>query len=343
VDDAAQQILALTRVVSDADAAQPGKPVTVEVLPGFSGVVPSTATLNNVNLNGALGSLGALTGAITGKLDSLVAPVTLTVTFAVKRDGQPVAQDEFVASPPIGVAGSDSDPLNVAFLLRPPLTDDTTFVDAFNYEIDVKIHIAVEGLQADKTVTVPVVMPPIEIPALCLLSKHTNFDLIDGDDGGSLVVMVRASSQLRELGTVVATINKVMGLLKTVKSVLDLGSLFLDTLGEVATLIGMMPTVYFSIGNIPDLDDNGISFEDDASALLVIGLKGTQVTLFSDEGFDTGGIDEEHSTFTVNEIMLPGGVGSGIGMLRMDSFGDWQTDAGDNMNDDTASVRWGKV
>jgi hypothetical protein len=186
-------------------------------------------------------------------------------------------------------------------------------------------------------------MPPIQIPALGLLSKHANFDLIEGDEGGSLVVMLRASSPLRELGTVVTTINEVMGLLKTLKTVLDVGGVFIDTLGEVATLIGEIPTVYFAIGNIPNLDDNGISFEDDASALLIIGAVGTTVTLFSDEGFDTGGLDEEHSTFTVDEIVLPGGIASGIGMKRLNSFGDWQTDAGDNMNDDTASVRWGKV
>ncbi|PCE34426.1 hypothetical protein [Burkholderia ubonensis] len=342
----ATQILDLTRVVTDADDAQPGKPVQISVLPGFSSSLPTTTTLNGVTLSGALvGALpSSLTGTITGVLNTLVDPVTLKVTYQVKKDGMPVATTDFTATPPIAVASVPSDPLNVAFLLKPPVGEDTSATEPSHYQIDVNLTVTVEGVSESKTITVPIDMPAIQIPALLLLGKHANFAAYDGDNPGSLFVMVRASSPLRELGEVVAALNRLMGLLKTVKSVLDVGSVFLDTLGYAATLIGTIPTIYFSVGNTPNLDGEGLSFEDDASALLLIGVKDTKVTLYSDGGFEKGGIDEEYSVFTVDEIAISG-IPTGLGLIKIDTFVglDWQTDKGDHMNDDTSSVRWGGI
>ena len=103
-------------------------------------------------------------------------------------------------------------------------------------------------------------MLALQIPALLLLGKHANFATYDGDDAGSLFVMVRASSPLRELGTVVSTLNHLMGLFEDLKSVLDFGSDFIDALREAATSIGTASTVYFSVDNAPDLDTSRLSF-----------------------------------------------------------------------------------
>ncbi len=344
MDDLAQQIIDLTRIVTDAPGLQPGKPVNINVLPGFSTALPSTTTLNGVTLSGNLvGALaGTLTGTLTGVLNTLVDPITLSVRFTVKRNGVPVADTEFSAAPAINVAGSLTDPFNVAFLLKPPLGEDTQQIDPLHYEIDVTVDVAIEGLHATKTITVPVDVPAIPIPALLILGKHANFAPFDGDDAGSALVMVRASSPLRELGTLVRTVNDLMSTLKTLQSVLDLAGDFIDALGTLASVVSKVPTVFFSIGSCPDFDANGIDFESEATSLLLIGVTGTQITLHSDEGYDQGGLDEETSTFAVDEIMLPGNIPSGVGIKKIDSFVGmhWDTDSGEDLNDSAASVRW---
>jgi hypothetical protein len=371
MDNVAQQLIDLTRVVTDAAGAAPGKPVHVDVLPGFSTALPTTTTLNGVTLSGSIvGTLaGTLTGTLAGVLNTLVEPIQFSVTFSVRKGvdemggggmmaNKGIGQD-YIATPDINV-NPNTDPLNAAFLLKPPVGEDTDATPPIHYAIDVTISVMVEGLSASKTLTVPVDVPAVQIPALLLLGKHANFAVYDGDDAGSLFVMVRASSPLRELGTVVATLNRVMGLVGTLKSILDFGSIFIDALGEAAKLIGTVPTVYFSVGNAPDLDGDGLSFEDEASSLLLIGVHNgspvpggadvptvsgvTQVTLYNDEGFDKGGIDEEHTTFSVDEQIIAG-IPTGVGVKRIANFTspqlDWATDPGDHMNDDSSSVRWG--
>jgi len=356
-DPVAQQILDLTRVVSDADAAQPGKLVHVNVLPGFSPVLPTTTTILSV------------AQVVTGFQDTLVNPITFSVEFDVKiideqgneTEAKKGPGQDFIATPDIGLLDNNNnrlpDPLNVAFLFKPPIGEDTVATPPIHY---VELT-GPQGIPA--TINVPVDVPALQIPALLLLGKHSEFKVYDGDDAGSLFVMVRASSPLRDLGTVVATLNRVTGIAKTLKSLLDFGSLFIDALGDAASIIGLAPTVYFSVGNASDVDTDAIDFEGVASSLLLIGVhdgstvpqpdgggnvptvKGvTQVTLYNDEGFDKGGIDEEHTTFSVEEQIIAG-VHTGLGLLRVDSFSnmDWATDPGDGMNDAMSSVRWGGV
>jgi hypothetical protein len=365
LDDIAQQIVNLTRVLTDADQVQAGKPVHIDVLPGFSTALPSVTTLKNVTLS------GTITGGITGTLATLVEPIQFSVRFVVRKDVDDSGQggvgadkgpgNDFIATPDIGVVATD--PLNVAFLLKPPVGEDIVFNSPTKYAIDIIISVSVEGLTAAKTITVPIDMPAIPIPALLLLGKHSNFRIYDGDDAGSLFVMVKASSPLRDLGAVVATLNRITGIAETLRSFLLFGGLFIKALEDAAAIISIAPTVYFSIGNASVLDDNGLDFEGVASSLLLIGLHDgsaapsadsdgnvptvlgiTQVTLYNDEGFDKGGIDEEHSTFTVSEQVF-GNVHTGVGFLRIDSFNNmsWATDPGDDLDNGTSSVRWGGV
>jgi hypothetical protein len=378
MDNVAQQLIDLTRVVTDAAGAAPGKPVHIDVLPGFSTALPSTTTLNGVTFSGNIvGTLaGTLTGTLSGVLNTLVEPIQFSVRFAVRKKkadamggGFEAATkgpgQDFIAAPDIGV-GADTDALNLAFLLKPPVGEDTNATEPIHYAIDVTISVTVEGLSAMKTITVPVDVPAVQIPALLILGKHAHFKVYEHDEAGSLFVMVRASSPLRDLGTVVATLNRVTGLANTLKSILDFGSIFIDALGEAARLIGSVPTVYFSVGNAPDLNDNGLSFEEMASSLLLIGVHNgsavplvganvptqpgvTQVTLYNDEGFDKGGLDEEHTVFSVEEQIIDNPPGppihTGVGVLRKPNFNadpvHWATEHDDDIDNGASSVRWG--
>ncbi|HVS21359.1 MAG TPA: hypothetical protein VHD88_05885 [Pyrinomonadaceae bacterium] len=354
--DIAREIINTTRVVTDAANASPGKPVNVTVLPGLSPQVPT-----NFNLTGTLG--GTVGGALSGVLSALVNSVKIKVKYSVTKGGAAVSSSEFKVTPPLANPSdfSELNSLNVAFLLKPPIGDDTELVDAFEYKIVVDLSVDVEGhevhtgsppnpppIGAFPSIEIPVAMPALGIPALLLLSKHSNFNVYDGDNPGQLFVMVRGSSPLRELGTLVATINRLMSTIKTLQDVLGWGAAFADFTGALtlaSTAINTIPTIFFSLGNAHDLGDFG-GFDDEASSSLLIGTAGTQVTLYSQEDFDkeTGTIEnDEHSVFTAADVGAGLGITTGVGVDKRTSFGDWDTDAGDGMNDSAESVRFGGI
>lgn len=365
----AQTILDLTTVVTDAADAQPGKYVHIDVLPGFNSALLSITS----------SPLGQV-------LNTLLNPPTLNVQFDVKKDGVP-AGGNASSTPPVtlGVAQAL---LNVAFLLIPPFGEDTVTTGPAHYEIDVTLTVSINGQvvtippaqtqPVSRTITIPVDVPAVQFPSLLLAGKYANFATHDpgGDDPGKLLVMVRASSPLRDLGSIVAALNRVAGLVTTLQTFADFGGDFLPALQLAASLIGAAPVVYFNIGNVHNTDDDGNDFDDDASCLLLIGVTDhtktipqpdnhgnvptvpgvTQVTFFSKGDFNLGlsttDIDAEHTTFSIenNEeivISLPGAIKiqTGIGIKRIDDFKNmsWATEQGDSMDDDTNSIRWGGV
>src|SRR5438105_137138 len=118
--DIAREIINTTRVITDAADAKPGKPVNINVVPGLSPQVPT-----NFNLSGTLG--GTVGGALTGVLSALVNAVKIRVKYTITKGGAPVPASDFKTTPPLANATdfSELNPLNVAFLLKPPIGDDT--------------------------------------------------------------------------------------------------------------------------------------------------------------------------------------------------------------------------
>jgi hypothetical protein len=346
--DIAREIIDATSIVTDAANASPGKPVNISVIPGLSPQVPT-----NFNLTGTLG--GTVGGALSGVLNALVNSVKITVKYKVA--GGPPGTN-FVATPPLSADPAISDPLNVAFLLKPPIAEDTTLGDTITYTITVDLTVNVEGHiirtgpptpPNPPSLEIPVVMPALGIPALLLLNKHADFKPYDGD-AGQLVVMVKAASPLRELGSALGTINKLMSTVKTLQSVLGWGTSFADFTGALTlavTAINTVPTVFFSLGNARDLGDFG-GFDDEASSLLLIGIAGTQVTLFSQEDFnqDTGTLaNDEHTVFTADDVGAALGITTGVGIKKVPNFSGlkYDTDNDDDLNDSIESARFGGV
>src|SRR5689334_11796610 len=361
MNELAQILVDLVQVVSDARDAQPGKPVRIDVLPGFNAGLPTA---------------GTLTGPLAGVLNTLVLPVTLAVAYEVKiqinaTTVRTLAFAEFSSTPSIDPAHPPPPPLDatkllsVAFLLLPPFGEDVVATEPFHYQIDVTLTLSVDSSTVSKTITVPVDMPALPFPSLLLLGRFANFATHDGDDPGKLLVMVRASSALRDLGSVVTSLNRIAGVITTLQTFCDFGTKFLPGLQLAARLIGSAPVVYFNVGNVHNTDDDGNDFDDDASCLLLIGVTDdtqtipnqanvptipgvTQVTLFSKGDFNLGlstlDIDAEHTTFSIeltDEIVIsrPGlqDVRTGVGIKQIDDFSgiSWATEQGDNMDVDT--------
>jgi len=363
----AQTILDLTTVVTDAADAQPGKYVHIDVLPGFNSALLSTTS----------SPLGQV-------LNTLLNPPTLNVQFDVTKDGAP-AGGNASSTPPVTLGAAQA-LLNVAFLLIPPFGEDTVATEPAHYEIDVTLTVSING-QVVKTpppqnqpvsrrITIPVDVPAIQFPSLLLVGKFANFATHEpgGDDPGKLLVMVRASSALRDLGSIVTALNRVAGLVTTLQTFVVFSGNFLSELQLAASLIGAAPVVYFNIGNVHNTDDDGNDFDDDASCLLLIGVTDhtktipqpdnhgnvptvpgvTQVTFFSKGDFNLGlsttDIDAEHTTFSIEhteEIVISGptNIQTGVGIKRIDDFKNefWATEQGDHMDDNTNSIRWGGV
>jgi hypothetical protein len=349
----ALQIAQTTRVITTGLPAKVGEPVRLTVLPGLNPGSPSTFEL---------------TGAVGATLSTLIKPVDIKVRFAVKKKvvdaaGNETMQDvdsaNFTTEPALSADPMVSDPLDVAFLLKPPIGEDVVLTPAINYEIVVTVTVSVEGAQSPVVpeLRVPVTLPALKIPAICILTQHS---FNDSDFPGQVAVVVRATSPLRQVDQVVSTINGLMETVQTLRTLLGITAGLADFTGflsDAVDILNKAPLVWFAVGNVPVFNDYGGSwtgwggFDDEASAIVLIGPTGARVRVFSAEDFidGSGATPHQHSTFTIADLrakvpalaVLPQNIG--IGFEKIDSFvgRDWDTTSiGDEMNDEIESVRW---
>lgn len=343
--DLASQIVSMTRVTSDAKGATPGVPVSVSVVPGIASAVPSA-----LSLSGSIG--GTLAGPLTGTLTPLITKVEIVVEYTVKNeDGTAVAASEFSTNPPLPASGTH--PLDVEFLLRPPIGEDIRRTPARKYVIQVDVTVRLDGNEAStknpplQPLKVPVAVPAIGVPAVLVLAQHS---FGTGDYPGDVLCMVRSGSPLRSLDKVVGALNDLAETLDTLKTILGLASVA-NPFGDVDLILDAFqkaPIVYFAVGGAPDFNEFGGwdtlgfgGFDDEASSALMLGVTGTRARVWSSEDFSDSDW-HEHSTFEVPDLGTALGlaVPLGFGVFRLDTFGDWDTDAGDSMHDEIESARF---
>lgn len=340
----AQQIITLTRVASDAKQAKAGVPVTVSVVPGLSPSVPSAQQLS--------GSFaGTLAGTLSGTLTPLITKVEIVVEYTVTdKAGNPVAASQFSTNPPL-LAGQPH-PMDVEFLLRPPIGEDIKRTPAIEYVIQVDVTVKLDGHSAStknpplKPIRIPVSVPAVGIPAVLVLAQHS---LGTGDYPGDVLCMVRSASPLRTLDKVVETLNSVANTISTVKDIVGLVGVANPSEGIDLILNAFQKAtiVYFAVGGAPDFNEFGGwdtlgfgGFDDEASSALMLGVTGTRARVWSSEDFKDSDW-HEHSTFTVPDIGTVNGLPPvGFGVYRNDNFGDWDTDPGDSMHDEIESARF---
>jgi len=345
----ARQIVNATRVASDARQATAGKPVTVSVIPGFTNTIPSV-----VNLTGTstlpVGGLSTITETLVPLITRLDVTVEYTVTDG---DGNPVNSNQFSTNPPLAfpLPSGQSHPLQVEFLLKPPIGEDIKRTPALKYIIQVDVTVSVDGNEAStktpplQPLKVPVSIPAIAIPAVLVLVQHS---VGDSDYPGDALCIVRSASPLRTLDLVVKTLNDLAETISTVRDLIGLTGVAnpLEGIDGILDVFQRASIVYFSVGGAPDFNEFGGwdvlgfgGFDDEASSAFLFGVTGTQARVWSSEDFSDSDF-HEHSTFTVPDIGLANGLPAvGFGVFRDDDFGDWDTDAGDSMQDEIESAR----
>ena len=345
LSDLATQIIGLTKVVSDAKEAIAGKPISVSVIPGFTPSIPSVQ-----NLTGTLGSglAGSIIQPIAAALTPLITAVQISVKYVVTRDGMQVAATEFSTNPPLPSTGTH--PLDIEFLLAPPIGEDIGRTKPAKYVIEVHIEVSLDGHSAGtgaNPLKIPVLVPAIGIPAVLLLAQHTKSD---PNFPGDVLCMVRPASPLVSLDKVVSTLNTLADTLSTVKDLLGLAGAVnpFDALDTMLNVVQRASVVYFAVGGAPDFNEFGGwdvlgfgGFDDEASSAFMIGATGTRARVWSSEDFSDSDW-HEHSTFEVQDLGTTLGlpVQLGFGFFINESFGDWDTDAGDSMNDEIESARF---
>jgi hypothetical protein len=345
----ARQILNATRVASDARQATPGKPVTVSVIPGFTNTIPSV-----VNLTGTSSLPAGGLSTITETLVPLITRLDIAIEYTVTdKAGTPVASNQFSTNPPLvlPLPAGQSHPLQVEFLLKPPIGEDIKRTPAIEFVIQVDVTVAVDGNIAStknpplQPLKVPVSIPAISIPAVLVLVQHS---VGDSDYPGDALCIVRSASPLRSLDLVVKTLNDLAEIISTVRDLIGLVGIAnpIEGIDSILDVFQRASIVYFSVGGAPDFNEFGGwdvlgfgGFDDEASSALLLGVTGTQARVWSSEDFSDSDW-HEHSTFTVPDLGVENGLPAvGFGVFRNDDFGDYDTDPGDSMNDDIESAR----
>lgn len=328
----ANEIANATQVFTDADNLQVGKPVHIQVVPGYS-------------VAGGLESFTA--NLVNGVLQSAVDTVNVSVTYEVLDENQmPAAMGTWKAVPDIGQPGITSAPLQVKFFLTPIFTSDSAPVQVRHYTIRIKITVTVEGVSTDPPakIDVPVPVPGIAVPSVCLLGKFPNWAVSNGSDEGShLIVFVRGSATYFNVGAVLQEFNTLVTIVNELKGLVDFTSDLLPALGTAATAIDSLPVVDFvqpgpSAANLDDVSDF-----DGAGCILIIGFSGdpqgkppepVSVTVFKDAGFGS-----KHVNFTVPPSMANTTVP--IGVFRNDDVSQVQYPDGSLIGDNVYSIKWG--
>lgn len=357
-------------VVASTALPAAGEPVLVTVLKPVLRAVPlrfditgSLASTVTGALSGTLDGVldGSVTGAVGGAIDGTVGGTTggtfdatstlellstatsslptigVRIRYEVRRGGAAAHGSEYRATPSLPAAGSH--PLEVAFLFLPQFIDELAPSRPREYEIVVNVDVTINGVTRGVSRSIPVVVDPIRLPAILLLSQHARKNDASRELG-QVLVMVKSVSSVTALSTLITTLNALSTTISRLRTVLGFtASALVDPFGELLEIIKRAPAVYFKAGDAPVLNDFGGDlagiggFDDEASALFLVGPLKTRAAIYTSEDFETGW-PHESRTFELRAVhdIGPGALQTNIGYLRMNDFG--------SLNDEVESVRW---
>lgn len=268
IDQVAQQMLDLTRVVSNAPGVGPGEPLRVDVIPGVPVFGVAEMLLN---------SLGVL---------------RLEVHYQVFRDDKEI-KEGFVKTP--FAAPGSAELLSSAFTFTPRLRfvshpqPQPVLPSAAKHKLKVTLTIHFGDASLSRAIDIPFAVPTIDIPlvpAVCVCSKFKELSTVvpaDGEDGDEpqFLVLV-APGGPSTVGEIVTAYNRLISTLMTLQGVLDVASIALAPLKLLVQTLTSLPKPFLSTDAwVLDFDDFG-DFDDEMSSFLVVAPTGTALQ-FSDE------------------------------------------------------------
>jgi hypothetical protein len=350
-----------TRVVSDAEAASPGRPVHIEVLPGsvqepVAGYLSLEMT-DPIQLDPSTGVPKPEPPRITGTLTGFRSPPRFDVAYSVRRGGHAAADDEWTridrVSRPAGSSLSPPPATDVDILLRPPLVGEAHRSYCLSYEIHVAITVTVSTAQgsasAAKVIAIPVRMRPLVVPAVLLLGSLGSFSHRSTVGGvehvGSLAVILQPGSPSARavahetIACLVAELQQLVESVAVLKPVLPWSeqahAKATEVLNAMISEIRGAPRVFAAAGNIDDLGDVGSGFAALASSLMLLGTGGPTVTLYREGAF--GG---SHKTFVAAS---PQPLPEPLALLIEEDFATvpWDGEESGSIDDLATSLYWG--
>lgn len=254
-----EELLSLTRVVTNVGRLEPGDLLTVDVIPG--------TPLAGADLLG------------TSQL------LPLRVEYKVEKrtpqpDGSTATEDwtgQTVRVPPKpGDAAALGDLLHVSFLLVPPLDFGTNLPPA---QYVVTVTLVVKNPSLSRTIEIPVKIPPIRVPSVAIFSSGPRFEPFTDDEPNAILVQT-ADQDLPGLDKLLETYNTVLSTLGTVADAVGFLSFLLAPLRLVAAIVGKVPfPPNVAIGQADDWTELpsdtprfwGNGFDDENTSLLLIG------------------------------------------------------------------------
>ncbi len=267
-------------------------------LPAIPPLAPSAITQNDV-LSGVPGLLGQIAGAIPVLVN---APVSMSVTWSVERDGVDLVEGTDFLAP-----GGLSSPV-IELLFGPTFKElGQEGTSTLTVTAHVTLHAFTESVDVPP-LSLTVTLPDLGLPRVLAAFRHSNFAAKDGGDSGNVFVMVPGSYPFRafnQLSPVLTTLQTALSSLQMFAHVAG----FLIGLNDLLSAVPAQPDLQFraadAVGDLEDIVFESHLFGDyDAdegiSSVLLIGLAGTSVEIFNEDDFDGG---DGKVTLTTGEPM----------------------------------------
>ena len=255
-------------------------------LPAVPPLAPNAPSAQDV-LSGVPGMLGQIAGSIPVLMN---APVSLTVTWDVSRNGTSLVQGtDYLA--PSGLTGP-SIPLIFAPVFK-ELGQEATSA----FTITAKITLSAGGESVDVAPPpLTVTVPDLGLPRVAAMFRHSNFAPQSGGDSGFVFVMVPGGYPFRTLDELSPVLTKLQTTLSTLHSFVSIAG-FLTGLGELVDALPAQPSVQFrAADSISDLEDvvfeshwyGDYDADEEISSVILLGVPNSTFEIFNEDDFDDG-------------------------------------------------------
>ena len=262
----------------------PPVPASPVALPDVPPLAPSAISKDDV-----LSGVPGLLGQIAGSLPVLVnAPVSMSVTWSVQRDGVDLVEGTDYLAP--GGLSAPAIDLIFAPTFKELGQEGTSTLTVI---AKVTLHAFTESVDVPP-LSLSVTLPDLGLPRVLAAFRHSNFAAKDGGDSGNVFVMVPGSYPFRAFNQLSPVLTDLQTALSSLQMFAHIAG-FLIGLSDLLNAVPAQPDLQFRADDaVNDLE--GIVFEshwygdydadEGISSVILIGLGGAGVEIFNEDDFD---------------------------------------------------------